>query len=128
MAEDLYDEEGRTPSQAAMDQQGQAQAAQAAQQQLGALRMAGQQIVEAVQQGADREVGRELLGRMDALAQGEAIEGEDTAIYAEYQRFIRTHQRGPERAASSAFVYPRALARKTWALTLVSSVWPSVAS
>ena len=56
----LYDDEGRTPSQAAMDSQGQAQAAQAAQQQLGALRMAGQQIVEAVQQGADREAGRPL--------------------------------------------------------------------
>ena len=102
MPDELYDDEGRTPSQAAMDQQGQAQVAQAVQQTIGALRMASQEIVEAVNQGADRETARGILGRMDALAQGETVEGEDTEIYADYQRFMRTHQRGPERAASTA--------------------------
>ncbi|MCH7576774.1 MAG: hypothetical protein IH822_03100 [Chloroflexi bacterium] len=102
MPDELYDDEGRTPSQAQMDSQTQAQAALAAQQTIGALKMAGQQIVQAVNEGADRETAREILGRMDAIAQGESFEGEDTEVYANYQRFMRTHQRGPERAASSA--------------------------
>ena len=98
----LYDDEGRTPSQAQMDQQGQAAAAAAAHQTLGALRMAGQQIVAAVNEGASREDARELLGRMDAIAQGEGYEGEDVEVYDRYQRFLRQHQRGPERAAPAA--------------------------
>ena len=102
MPDSLYDDEGRTPSQAQMDQQGQAQAAAAAQQTIGALRMAGQQIVQAVSEGASREEARELLGEMDAVARGEGFEGQDVELYDRYQRFLRTHQRGPQRAAPAA--------------------------
>ena len=108
MAQELYDDEGRTPSQAQMDSQTQAQAALAAQQTIGALKMAGQQIVQAVNEGADRETAREILGAMDAIAQGQGYEGQDTEVYANYQRFMRTHQRGPERAASSTRAAPAA--------------------
>ena len=65
----LYDEEGRTPSQAALDQQGEGDQVANALRFQGAIAEARRQIQNRIARGGSKAHGRELLGEIDELAQ-----------------------------------------------------------
>ena len=97
----LYDSDGNTPSQKALDasQRGQEVLGEASRQ--GQLTLARTQVAEALAEGANKEVGRELLGRLDALA---ADQGNDdaAAVYAEFKGFISSRRAGASQPAPAS--------------------------
>ncbi len=68
MADDYMEDDG-TPSQKALDSQLQQGNIVAAANYQGRIALAKTQVMEAVQEGADSAAGRDLLGRLDQMAE-----------------------------------------------------------
>ena len=89
MAEnDDYTEGDATPSQAALDAQIQHSATIEQAGYLGQIGLARTQVAEAVAEGADATKGRELLGRLDDMAQFPSAEG-NAEVYKDFKAFIK---------------------------------------
>ena len=89
MADDDYmGEDGATPSQAALDAQLQHKATIEQAGYLGRIALARTQVSEAVAEGADAAAGRELLGRLDDMAEFPS-EGDNAEVYKDSKAFIR---------------------------------------
>jgi len=77
-----------TPSQQALDSQLAGQQAIASANYQGRIALAKTQVSEAVAEGADAAQGRELLGRLDDMAEFQT--GDDNAeVYKEFKAFIK---------------------------------------
>ena len=101
MADDDYMEGDATPSQAALDAQLLNQKIVNAAQYQGQLGLARSQITDAVQDGADAALGRDLLGRLDQLQ--EFPDSEDPVqLYADHKKFIRSAGAAPQSPSQSA--------------------------
>ncbi len=87
---DHTEEVEATPSQAALDvqlrQQGSMDASEAAARSRGGRAFARGQIMDRIQDGRDRAVGRDLLGRLDQMEEFPDIE--DPTINADFREFV----------------------------------------
>ena len=91
--------EEATPSQAALDQQLQGQAALQRAEAQGRINLARGHIMEAASEGGSTETARELLGRLDVLERDP--EAEDAAdLYGHYRAFVKGAGRAQPLAAA----------------------------
>ncbi len=98
---DDYTDTDASPSQAALDAQLAGQKAIQAAQYSGQLGLARSQIQDAVADGGDAAVGRDLLGRLDSLQEFGSDMEDPVALYAEHKKFLRSTGAAPSSQPSA---------------------------
>ena len=102
MPDELYDDSGSTPSQAALDAQtestAQSQQVLSAAYKAGVANMARDSVMEGIKVGGDTQEARDLLGRVDEWASGEH---EDSGLNENIKRFGRTSNRAAPAAPAA---------------------------
>ena len=96
-----FDGEEATPSQAALDQRLQGQAALQRAEAMGRIALARHHVLEAQQEGGDPAAARAILGRLDLLAENPAYEDAEE-VYGEYRAYIRGRAQPQASAPSGA--------------------------